>query len=89
MQLVDFNRNESFFDKNLQCWRLIDITEVKSLLNQNKKTQVVVHLFNPETKKIQRVNYVDFESNFKKIESGLVYEVNLLNRIWESEQQGQ
>ena len=81
MQAVDFNRNQSFFDLNFQHWKLIDITEVKSLLNE-KKTQIVVHLFNPETKKIRRVNYVEFESNFRKIESGLIDEVTELNRLF-------
>lgn len=85
MQAVDFNRNQSFFDLNFQHWKLIDITEVKSLLNQDKKTQVVVHLFNPETKKIRRVNYVEFESNFRKIESGLIDEVTELNRLFSLE----
>ena len=85
MQLVNFETNQCFFDKNSETWRLIDITEVRSLLNPDKRTQVVVHLFSPETKKIKRVNYVEFESNFKKIESGLVYEVNLLNRIFYSQ----
>lgn len=80
MQAVDFNRNQSFFDLNFQHWKLIDITEVKSLLNE-KKTQIVVHLFNPETKKICRVNYVEFESNFRKIESGLIDEVLMLNHL--------
>ena len=83
MQVVNFDRNQCFFDKNSETWRLIDITEVKSLLNPDKRTQVVVHLFNPETKKIQRVNYVEFESNFKKIESGLVDVVVMLNRLLE------
>lgn len=82
MQLVDFNRNQSFFDLDFQHWKLIDITEVKSLLNE-KKTQIVVHLFNPETKKIRRVNYVEFESNFRKIESGLIDEVLMLNHLLE------
>ena len=81
MQLVDFNRNQSFFDLDFQHWKLIDITEVKSLLNE-KKTQIVVHLFNPETKKIRRINYVEFESNFRKIESGLIDEVTELNRLF-------
>lgn len=84
MQAVDFNRNQSFFDSNFQHWKLIDITEVKSLLNE-KKTQIVVHLFNPETKKIRRVNYVEFESNFRKIESGLIDEVTELNRLFSLE----
>jgi hypothetical protein len=84
MQAVDFNRNQSFFDLNFQHWKLIDITEVKSLLNE-KKIQIVVHLFNPETKKIRRVNYVEFESNFRKIESGLIDEVTELNRLFSLE----
>ena len=84
MQAVDFNRNQSFFDLNFQHWKLIDITEVKSLLNE-KKTQIVVHLFNPETKKIRRVNYVEFESNFRKIESELIDEVTELNRLFSLE----
>lgn len=82
---VDYNRQDCFFDLENETWKLIDITEVKSLLNSSKKTQVVVHLFSPETKKIKRVNYIEFESNFKKIESGLIDEVNLLNQLFNLE----
>lgn len=85
MQIVEFDRNQFFLDEQKQVWRLIDITEIKSLLDSGRRTQVIVHLFNHLSKKIKRISYVDFESNFTKIESGLIDEVNLLNRIFSQE----
>lgn len=88
MQIVDFKSNQFFYDVDKNLWKLIDITEVRSLLNEKRKRQIIVHLYSPETKKIKRLDYVEFESNFVKIESGLLKEVELLNRLFtlESEQ---
>lgn len=79
---LDYSTNQYFVDPQGTTWTLLDISEVKSLLNSKKKPQIVVHLLNKKDNRIVRINFVKFESNYRLIESGLAEQVSFLENCF-------
>lgn len=80
---VDYKKDQLFLEKSQnKIWRLLDIYEVQSLLHKSTSNQVVVHLFDIKSKKIRRLNFANFESNYFALESNLAEQVLILNKLF-------
>jgi hypothetical protein len=78
----DYKKDQKFIErKTNKLWSLLDITETTSLLHPETGTQILVHLIDRESKRIKRVAYVHFESNFMRVENSMVEQINKLNNI--------
>jgi hypothetical protein len=84
MQVNDFVKDQKFVEKRKPSivWSLLDITEAISLLHPENGKQIVVHLLDKKTRKIKRILYVHFESNFVKVENTLIDKVTELDRLF-------
>lgn len=82
---VDYKPKQPFFQKkDKTVWFLVDITEVKSLV-LDAKPRTVVHLYNEETKKMKRLRFAEFESQFELILSSLPDKVIFFNQCLDLE----
>lgn len=77
---VDYKPKQPFFQiKDKTVWFLVDITEVKSLI-LDAKPRTIVHLYNEETKKMKRLRFAEFTSQFEAIQSSLPDKVIFFNK---------
>jgi hypothetical protein len=82
---VDYKPKQPFFQiKDKTVWFLVDITEVKSLV-LDAKPRTIVHLYNEETKKMKRLRFAEFESQFELILSSLPDKVIFFNQCLDLE----
>ena len=82
---VDYKPQQPFINlKEGSIWHLIDITEAQSLVLKTG-VQTIVHLYNKETKKVRRLRFSEFETQFELIQSGLVNKVIAYNKLLEVE----
>lgn len=81
--LVDYYYKQPFLDAKTKTkvWYLIDVIEATSLLKNSGKTEIVAHLFSPETKKLKRVSLAELDSRYLGVNSSMVDEVIKLNKF--------
>lgn len=84
---VDYKPKQLFLNKaEGTIWYLVDITEVKSLILDAKK-RTIVHLFNEDTKRMKRLRFPEFESQFEPLQNNLPEKVVFFNKCLEINQE--
>ena len=87
MQKKQVQENHNYFSN--QCflslqdktiWYLVDITEVQSLVLK-ASARTLVHLYDKQTKKVKRIRFAEFESQFVALQSELVDKVVAFNQL--------
>lgn len=69
MNELNYKKSQVVVDKEGTIWVLVDIVEIKSLLNNSRKPEMIVYLRPKSKKKITKATYSDFLNSFTPFHS--------------------